>query len=203
MVVDDFHVVRAGASLQPFETDPPLVVDPDAPLSFAAPLQGFQPVAGGATGREGRSPRQVGPACARQCARSRRKPRPARRGRTSPFSCRRSQLSMRFHFGCYNRFERRRRIRVTSSIMPAGLPNMVRMRTGPGSAFLQHAPASAIRIAGPLAVASRSTDLAPRTRTTPADAPSATQARTLSNALDIRIWTAHICTVHIYSLKEC
>ena len=46
MIVDDFHVGWAGASLGPFETDPSLVVDPDAPLPLAATLQGFKPVAG-------------------------------------------------------------------------------------------------------------------------------------------------------------
>ena len=39
MVVDNFHVVRARASFRPLETDPPLIVDPDAPLSFAAAPQ--------------------------------------------------------------------------------------------------------------------------------------------------------------------
>ena len=48
MVVNDFHIGRAGASLGPFETDPLLVVDPDAPLPFAATLQRFEPVAGNA-----------------------------------------------------------------------------------------------------------------------------------------------------------
>ena len=46
-------VGQAGAPLRPDKTDPPLAVDPDAPLSPAAAFQGFEPVAGA---------RQVAPA---------------------------------------------------------------------------------------------------------------------------------------------
>ena len=45
MVVDD-STCRAGAPLRPDQTDPPLVVDPDAPLSPAAAVQGVEPLPG-------------------------------------------------------------------------------------------------------------------------------------------------------------
>ena len=152
MVVDDFHVIRADASLRPLETDPPLVVDSDAPLPLTAPLQGFEPVARGAKGRECRSPRRAGPACARQSARSRRTLRPDRRGRRSPSSCRQSQRSPRFRFRCYDLFERRHHIRVTSSIM-RWPPNRTRRRSGRlAGTPPTHGLSSAIRITGPPAV---------------------------------------------------
>jgi hypothetical protein len=43
MVVDDFDIVRTA--LFPLEADPPLIIDPDAPLSDAVVPQLFQPVA--------------------------------------------------------------------------------------------------------------------------------------------------------------
>ena len=43
VVIDDFDIVRITFS--PFKTDAPLVIDPDAMLSFAVALQGLQPVA--------------------------------------------------------------------------------------------------------------------------------------------------------------
>ena len=46
MVVDDFNFGRAGAALGPFATDPPLVVDADAPLSPTPPIERLQTIAG-------------------------------------------------------------------------------------------------------------------------------------------------------------
>jgi hypothetical protein len=45
MIVDDFDI--AWSSVLPHEADAPLVVDPDAVLAFAPPLQCFQAVSGG------------------------------------------------------------------------------------------------------------------------------------------------------------
>jgi hypothetical protein len=43
VIVRDFDL--KGISIAPGEADPPLVVDPDAMLPFAAPLQLFQAIA--------------------------------------------------------------------------------------------------------------------------------------------------------------
>jgi len=40
MVIDDFNLI--GVSVPPLETDPPLIVDPDAVLSAPVDGQGFQ-----------------------------------------------------------------------------------------------------------------------------------------------------------------
>ena len=42
VVIDDFHVV--GVAVSPTEADAPLIVNPDAVLAFALPLQGFEPI---------------------------------------------------------------------------------------------------------------------------------------------------------------
>jgi hypothetical protein len=44
MVVNDLHLLRS--SVRPHETDPPLVVDPDAVLSGSVTLERFEPVTG-------------------------------------------------------------------------------------------------------------------------------------------------------------
>ena len=44
MVVDYFNVCRSGRLARPFETNSPLVIDPNGILSPAVSLQGFQPV---------------------------------------------------------------------------------------------------------------------------------------------------------------
>jgi hypothetical protein len=44
MIIDYFDIVRI--SIIPFETDSPLLVDPDAVLAFSIPLQRFEPVSG-------------------------------------------------------------------------------------------------------------------------------------------------------------
>lgn len=41
VVIDDFHVV--GVSVDPSETDPPLIIDPDAELAFAGAFQRLKP----------------------------------------------------------------------------------------------------------------------------------------------------------------
>ena len=46
MVINDFNAGRAGGTLQPFEANPPLVVDADAMLALAVSLQSFQAIAG-------------------------------------------------------------------------------------------------------------------------------------------------------------
>ena len=43
MVIGDLHV--GGILAAPHEADPPLVVDPDAVLTPAAPFEGLQPIA--------------------------------------------------------------------------------------------------------------------------------------------------------------
>ena len=45
MVIDDFYTGRAGAAFGPFEADPPLIVDADAPLPLAPALERFETVA--------------------------------------------------------------------------------------------------------------------------------------------------------------
>jgi hypothetical protein len=44
VVVDDLHVL--GVAILPDETDPVLIVDPDAVLTTPVPGQRFQPIAG-------------------------------------------------------------------------------------------------------------------------------------------------------------
>ena len=117
MVVDNFHSFRTGASIRPFKTEPPLVVDPDAPQPLAAALQRFEPVFRAGPDRAAPLPRRVDPTCARRYARTPRTPRPCDLGRNPPFSCPRSQRSTRFRVRYYERFQPRRHIRVTSSIM--------------------------------------------------------------------------------------
>jgi len=46
VIVDDFDVQRSWGALRSFEADPPLIIDPDAPLPLAVSLQGFQPITG-------------------------------------------------------------------------------------------------------------------------------------------------------------
>jgi hypothetical protein len=46
MIIDDFHVKRSWGAFRPFKTNPPLIVDTDAVLSLAIPLEPFKPVAG-------------------------------------------------------------------------------------------------------------------------------------------------------------
>ena len=46
MVVHDFQFGWAGTSIRPLEADPPLIVDPDAPLPLAPALEGLQAIAG-------------------------------------------------------------------------------------------------------------------------------------------------------------
>jgi hypothetical protein len=51
MIVDDFDVQRARLALRPLEADPPLIIDPNAPLPLTVSPQSFQPITG--------KPRQV------------------------------------------------------------------------------------------------------------------------------------------------
>ncbi len=44
MVISDFHI--KGIALPPFETDAPLIIDPNAVLSFPIPFKRFQAIAG-------------------------------------------------------------------------------------------------------------------------------------------------------------
>ncbi len=46
MVIDDLNVFGAVSSLRPFETDAPLLINPNAVLASPVAGQGFQPVAG-------------------------------------------------------------------------------------------------------------------------------------------------------------
>src|SRR5437870_1863149 len=46
MIVDDLNVDRTDGTFRPLETDPPLVIDPDAVLTLTVPDQHFEPVAG-------------------------------------------------------------------------------------------------------------------------------------------------------------
>jgi hypothetical protein len=43
MVIRQFHII--SVALAPYEADPKLIVDPDAVLPLAIPLESFQPVA--------------------------------------------------------------------------------------------------------------------------------------------------------------
>jgi hypothetical protein len=45
MIVDDFDVRSTTRAAWPNEADSPLLVDPDAELAHAIPLQGFEPIA--------------------------------------------------------------------------------------------------------------------------------------------------------------
>jgi hypothetical protein len=45
MLIDDFDILRAY--FVPAKENPPLAIDPDAPLAGAVALQHFEPVAGG------------------------------------------------------------------------------------------------------------------------------------------------------------
>ncbi len=46
MVIDYFHIRRAGGVLGPVEANPPLHVDADAELAAPVALQGFKTIAG-------------------------------------------------------------------------------------------------------------------------------------------------------------
>ena len=45
MVINDLHVFGAVSSLRPFETNAPLLIDPNAVLASSVTGQGLQPVA--------------------------------------------------------------------------------------------------------------------------------------------------------------
>lgn len=60
MVIDDLDISRAGRPFRPCETYPPLVIDPNAILPFAAAFEGFQPIAG-KSGEVGKICRRVEP----------------------------------------------------------------------------------------------------------------------------------------------
>lgn len=44
MIIDDFNIYRPQGSLRPLETNPPLVIDPDAVLALAVALERFETV---------------------------------------------------------------------------------------------------------------------------------------------------------------
>jgi hypothetical protein len=46
VIVDDFDVQWSWGALRPLEADPPLIIDPDAPLSLTVSPQSFQPITG-------------------------------------------------------------------------------------------------------------------------------------------------------------
>jgi hypothetical protein len=52
LTLPNFHIKRAWRAIRPFKANPPLVINPNAVLTFPVPLEGFQPVSRGVKGHE-------------------------------------------------------------------------------------------------------------------------------------------------------